>query len=100
MRTVVTVEAAWRDRIGQTPLYLYRMPAIGFSLTDENAGYFTSPDTVTPLGRELIADAPTAIAARGASLIYLPSLWSLHDSIAASSLCFSMIRMRNALPRA
>lgn len=98
-RAIVAVEAAWRDRIGQARLHLYRMPAAGFSLVDVNAGYFTNPNIVIPTGWEIITDAPAAVAARGASLIYLPSLWSLHDSIAASSLCFSMIRMRNAQPR-
>lgn len=29
----------------------------------------------------------------------LPSLWELHDAVAASTLVFSMIRMRNAEPR-
>jgi len=99
MRAIVAVEAAWRDSIDQARLYLYRMPAAGFSLVDMNAGYFTNPNTVIPAGREIVTDAPAAVAARGASLIYLPSLWSLHDSIAASSLSFSMIRMRNAEPR-
>jgi hypothetical protein len=36
---------------------------------------------------------------RGVELRFVPSLWPLHDAVAASSLRFSIIRMRNALPR-
>jgi Family of unknown function (DUF6886) len=30
----------------------------------------------------------------------MPSLWQLHDAVVASTLQFSIIRMRNAQPRA
>jgi hypothetical protein len=40
-----------------------------------------------------------ALTARGVEVRILPSLWSLHDAVAKSTLQFSMIRMRNARPR-
>jgi len=39
------------------------------------------------------------LLARGVELRFVRSLWHLRDSVVASSLQFSLIRMRNALPR-
>ena len=54
--------------------------------------------SVTPGHVELIDGVIPAILARGVELRLLPNLWHLHDAVASSSLQFSMIRMRNALP--
>jgi hypothetical protein len=40
---------------------------------------------------------PAAIAAAGATLVALESLWAFHDAVKASGLTFSTIRMRNAI---
>lgn len=96
---VVAIETAWLPRVLAATLQLYRMPEDGFTLTDAGAGYWTSRNPVVPLGCEAISNLPGAIARAGASLRLLPSLWALHDAVAASSLTFSMIRMRNAAPR-
>lgn len=95
-RIVIAVEEAWLERITATSLFVYRMPEAPFALNDAAAGYWVSPEPVTPLACDRLSDLPEAIAARGATLRVLPSLWPLHDAIAASSLQFSMIRMRNA----
>lgn len=95
-RHVVAVEAAWMERVEAGRLHRYAMPAAAFALHDEGAGYWVSREPVTPLGMDTVEDLPGAIAAQGASLRVLPSLWALHDAVAASSLVFSMIRMRNA----
>ena len=42
---------------------------------------------------------PGALLARNVELRIMPELWKLHDGIAASSMQFSIIRMRNAQPR-
>lgn len=93
---VIAVEAAWWERIRSTSLFTYAMPRAGFRLQDESAGYWVSETPVTPLGMAEIPDLPAAIASHGVTLRVLPSLWALHDAVAASSLVFSMIRMRNA----
>ncbi|GLQ12439.1 hypothetical protein GCM10007913_43720 [Devosia yakushimensis] len=98
-RAVIAVEAAWWARIRTTTLFDYAMPPASFRLQDESAGYWVAEAPVTPLGMEEIPDLPTAIAMEDATLRVLPSLWALHDAVAASSLVFSMIRMRNAGPR-
>lgn len=98
-RAVVAVEEAWLPRIEAATLISYAMPPGGFRLQDEGAGYWVSEGGVTPSGSETLGDLRAAIAARGVVLRVLPSLWGLHDTVAASSLVFSMIRMRNARPR-
>ena len=96
---VIAVEQAWWDRIRTTTLFTYAMPPAGFRLQDESAGYWVSEDPVTPLGITEIPDLPAAIASHNVTLRALPSLWALHDAVVASSLVFSMIRMRNAEAR-
>jgi hypothetical protein len=43
--------------------------------------------------------AALEITRRGAEVRLVESLWPLHDAVAASTLEFSMIRMRNAKQR-
>ena len=87
------------ERIRAATLYRYEMPPAPFRLIDEGAGYWVADESVTPLGMTRIDDLPGAIAAAGATLVALPSLWDFHDAVKASSLTFSMIRMRNAMTR-
>jgi hypothetical protein len=98
-KRVVAIEAAWLARVASCRLWLYEMPAAGFSLKDAVAGYWVTEAAVTPVSVVPIDDAPGALATRGVELRVLPSLWLLHDAVAASTLDFSMIRMRKAAPR-
>jgi hypothetical protein len=95
---VVAVERAWLAAIKTCRLYCYDLPAEGFVLQDAIAGYWLARQPVVPLRCRPIADVPAALAERGAELRVLENLWQLHDAVAASSLDFSMIRMRNAAP--
>lgn len=96
------------ERIRAATLYRYEMPPAPFRLIDEGAGYWVSDESVTPLGvtridpafrRGRLEGLPAAIAATGATLVALESLWGFHDVVKASGLTFSMIRMRNAAER-
>ena len=98
-RAVVAIEAGWLAGVRTAALHRYAMPQETFTLHDPDAGYWLSRAPVIPAGIETLSDLPTAIAAQGATLRVLPSLWPLHDAVQASSLTFSMIRMRNAAPR-
>jgi hypothetical protein len=40
-----------------------------------------------------------ALLGRGVELRFVPNLWPLRDAVVSSTLRFSLIRMRNALPR-
>jgi hypothetical protein len=96
---LIAIEAAWLVRVETTTLFVYDMPAQSFMLEDEIAGYWTSRDTIVPLGCTIASDLPARIAETGARLVILDSLWPLHDRVRDSALAFSMIRMRNAAQR-
>ena len=93
---VVAIESEWLARVQASQLYCYRLSRATFECIDEGAGYFVSRQSVVPDGIDVIHDPMSAIAACGAELRTVDSLWPLHDAVAASTLQFSMIRMRNA----
>ncbi len=96
---VIAIETAWEKRLRTGTVAVYEMPEGGFALTDATAGYWQSADAVVPVGMRMATDLPAEIAARGAQLVVLPSLWDLADRVKTSGLDFSQIRMRNAGPR-
>jgi hypothetical protein len=96
---VVAVENAWLERLRSCRLYCYHMPPATFECLDECAGYFISRVAVVPSHVEVFEDPMAELLRRGAELRFLPNLWSLRDAVVASSLQFSLIRMRNASPR-
>lgn len=98
-RAVIAIESGWLERAQSTRLYCYRMPALTFECLDACAGYFVSRSAVIPSGMEVIDDPLDQLAKSGAELRILPNLWPLRDAVFASSLQFSFVRMRNALPR-
>ncbi len=87
------------ERMRSCQLYCYRLPPDTFECTDECAGYFVSQVPVVPAGVEFVKDAMAELLKCGVELRFLPNLWPLRDAVVASSLQFSIIRMRNALPR-
>jgi hypothetical protein len=99
-RAVVAIERGWLGRLRSCRLYCYHLPPTTFECIDECAGYFVSRVAVAPTHVEVIDDAVAQLRQRGAELRIVPNLWPLRDAVVASSLRFSMIRMRHALPRA
>jgi hypothetical protein len=97
---VVAVESCWMDRLRSCRLYCYHMPAESFECIDKGAGYFVSRVSVEPVHVEIFDDPIAELLRRGVELRFVPNLWLLKDAVVASSLQFSLIRMRNALPRA
>jgi hypothetical protein len=93
---VVAVESGWLERLRACRLYCYHLPPETFECVDECAGYFVSRAPVTPARVEVFDDLMAELLGRGVELRFVPSLWPLHDAVAASSLRFSLIRMRNA----
>ncbi|MEK7316668.1 MAG: DUF6886 family protein [Candidatus Eisenbacteria bacterium] len=96
---VVAIEAGWLERVRSCSLYCYHLPGDTFASSDETAGYFVSRSAVRPVSIECITDPVRAILQRGVELRILPDLWSLRDAVVESTLEFSIIRWRNALPR-
>jgi hypothetical protein len=93
---VVAIEASWWNRVRASTLFSYQLPPESFTCIDECAGYFVSRESVRPLHVEIIEDPIAALLARGVELRILPILGPLRDSVVASTLQFSIIRMRNA----
>jgi hypothetical protein len=96
---VVAFEAAWLDRVRQARLFCYHLPEETFKCVDRCAGYFHSTESIVPSHMEVIDDLLTALTSRGVEIRVLPTLWALHDAVVESTLSYSIIRMRNALPR-
>lgn len=97
---VVAVESGWLERLRYCRLYCYHLPPETFECIDECAGYFVSRVPVMPARIEVFDDPIVELLRRGIELRFVPSLWPLRDAVVTSSLQFSLIRMRNALPRA
>ena len=96
---VVAIEEGWLMRLQSSRLYCYHLPRQGFECIDECAGYWVSREPVVPVRTEVIEDPVEELERRGVDLRLLPNLWPLRDAVVASTLLFSIIRMRNALPR-
>lgn len=96
---VIAVEEAWLERIHACQLYLYEFDPAGFELLDAGAGYYIARAEQKPIAVTQMADLVAELAKRNVDFRILPSLWELRDAVAASSLEFSIIRMRNAQPR-
>jgi hypothetical protein len=93
---VVAVESAWWERIRTCRLCCYHLPPATFRCFDECAGYYVSRVDVRPLRSETIEDCVAELLRRGVELRLVPDLWPLHAAVVASTLRYSIIRMRNA----
>ena len=96
---VIAVESAWLERVRSCRLYCYHVPLATFECIDECAGYFVSRRAVVPTHVLVIDDLLAALLGRGVELRFVPNLCPLRDAVVSSTLRFSIIRMRNALPR-
>jgi hypothetical protein len=96
---VIAIESDWLERLRSCRVNCYHLPPESFECLDEGAGYFVSRTTVVPAFVEVFDDLIAELLRRGVELRFVPNLWFLHDAVAVSTLQFSMIRMRNALPR-
>ncbi|MFL5803309.1 MAG: DUF6886 family protein [Roseiflexaceae bacterium] len=98
-RYVVAIESGWMPRVLAERLYIYDLPGDTFTLLDAGAGYYISHEPVVPRAVTTLDDLLSALLAHDVELRVMPSLWKLCDAVVTSTLQFSMIRMRNALPR-
>jgi hypothetical protein len=74
------------------------MPEATFSESFDTAGYW-SREAVDAIGRVEIDDLVGRHAAAGIELRTASNLWPLWDNVVASSLEYSGMRLRSALPR-
>lgn len=94
---VHAVEYGWLEALRTTALFAYRFDADRFRPVGDHALVSTEP--VTPLGPpEPVGDLFACHARAGIQLRVLPNLWGFWNEVVASTLDFSGIRLRNALP--
>ncbi|WP_238012390.1 hypothetical protein KZZ52_21645 [Dactylosporangium sp. AC04546] len=98
---VHVIEYGWLEAMRAVRLYAYRLPAAAFApFPGPNPHAHVATEPVTPLGPpEPVGDLFTCHAAAGIQLRVLPNLWPWWDMVVASTVEFSGIRLRNALPR-
>jgi hypothetical protein len=96
---VIAIEADWLEPVRRCRLFRYHLPPETFTCIDECAGYFVSPVGVAPHHVDVIDDVMSELQQRAVELRVVPNLWPLRDAVVASTLQFSIIRMRNAQPR-
>ena len=96
--TVLYIESDWLQRALATPLWIYGLPGTSFELVDANAGYFTSLEAVAPVSVRRIESPLSEALARQVEVRVVPRLRAVAPIVTASSLAFSVIRLRNARP--
>jgi len=96
---VVAIEEGWLERLRASRLFCYHLPRGTFECIDTGAGYYVSRVPVMPTQVDVIDDAIAELGRRNVELRIESNLWPLRDAVASSTLLFSIIRMRNALPR-
>jgi hypothetical protein len=94
---VHVVEYAWLEAIRTVELYAYRLPAHSFV---EHDAAVVATTEVVPLGPpERVGDLFALHAEAGIQLRVLPNLHAFWDEVITTTLEYSGIRLRNALPR-
>ena len=97
-RMVLAVESAWLRAIQTCPLFVYHFDPTAFEDLHDH-GCHVAYQTVTPLGpAEPVGELLARHADANVELRITPNLWPLHRALVPTTLHWSFIRMRNALP--
>lgn len=92
---VVAMESRWAPRLQSTRLYCYQLPEEAFRVVDAGAGYYISHQSVRPIAVRCIESPLQALLERDVEVRFMRDLIAFGHRVAASSLQFSLIRMRN-----
>jgi len=92
---VHAIQADWLDVFRAGRVFAYRLPAETFEPYDRAAGYWVSREPVEPLEVQVLDDLFARHVAARVELRLVPRLLPLWQRIAASTLEFSGIRLRN-----
>jgi len=95
-RAVVAIETGWLQRVRSCRLLCYALMPDTFECLDACAGYYVSRAPVVPVSVDVIDNPIAEILKRDVDFRVADNLWPLRDAVLASTLQFSMIRMRNA----
>ncbi|SDG07719.1 hypothetical protein SAMN05216553_105224 [Lentzea fradiae] len=97
---VHAVEYGWLERMRTVRLYAYRFDAAAFRPFGDDGASVVATEPVVPLGpAERVGDLFELHEEAGIGLRVLPNLWPFWDEVTRSSLGWSGIRLRTALPR-
>lgn len=96
-RRIIVIEQAWLERALNAVLYVYEMTAQGFHAVDASAGYYASRSEAMPLDVRRVANPLAEIHERDCQIRLVPDLHPIRDAVVASTLDYSIIRMRNAI---
>ncbi|MGB9632201.1 MAG: DUF6886 family protein [Chloroflexaceae bacterium] len=92
---VIAIEAAWLERVHACRLYRYCFDARDFQSLDDS-GMYVSREMVRPLSVEPVGDLLATLAGGRVELRICQSLVPLGQAVIATTLDFSLIRMRDA----
>ena len=95
---VHAIEEAWLERMRTARVFAYRFPEPPFEPHPGVGGYWISRATVEPLEVRPLGDLVELHEDAGIELRVVPNLWPLWNEVAASTLEFSGMRLRNAQP--
>ena len=95
---VHVTENAWLGRLRSVELYVYSFAPEPFVVHPEPGGFYVSEREVVPERCDAVGNLLQRHADAGLELRFTPSLWPLQRAVAGSSLAYSIVRLRNALP--
>ncbi len=82
-----------------TKLFLYEFDIKQFTLQDENAGYYVSETTQTPIAKFEVVDLLQEQIKRNVELRCVDNLWGIYDDMQKTAFNWFMCRMHFAQPR-
>jgi len=95
-RHCVAIEHDWHTKMLSTTLYIYEFEAANFYLQDACAGFYVSEKTEYPINVQKYENLYEELFRRNVEVRLLNNLWQLGRAVQASSLNWSLCRMRNA----
>ena len=93
----VVHERRWYERIKNIKLYAYEFNPKDFELQDDVAGYYVAKRKQIPVAKHIITDVFSELEKRNVYVISVDSLSDIAEKVRASSLNWSLCRMRNAV---
>lgn len=95
----VVIENRWFQTMKNTALYLYEFDTKEFVLQDEVAGYYVAKTAQSPIHKFQLDHLFSELFKRNVELRVTDNLWDIAEAVKASTLSWSLCRMRNASPR-